>query len=93
MVVTKHTKAHFHYTLHAGRELELHISRTEAERLVKRWAGALRKNKRGHRTYFILHAHMGRTWNRLSVTTHAHAHRERKARESALPAHQYPFRG
>jgi hypothetical protein len=67
-----------------GGSISLHISRTEAADLVKKWAAALKRSQRGHRTYYIMELHKGRAYDRLIVETHHHVARKRVA-EDAKP--------
>jgi hypothetical protein len=76
----------FHYRLH-GRydEISLHISRSEALKLIAGISCQLKKRRsKGHREYFILHAHKARIWHRLSVTHHSAHKRHADKRLDAI---------
>ncbi|GEM_PF-4672395 len=83
MAVHNHIRPVFHHTLHGkirGGHLTLSITRAEAAAIIKKWSAALKRAKRGHRTYFLMHVHKGFAYDRLVVETHLH--RERKRKES-----------
>lgn len=78
----------FHYRLHGRHdEISLHISRAEALKLIAGLTAQLRKRSaKGHREYFVLHAHKGRIWHRLSVSHHSAIRRHAGARLDAIHA-------
>jgi hypothetical protein len=86
-MAASHGTTVFHHRLHGrirGGSLTLHITRTEAADLIKKWSAALKRSQRGHRTYYIMHVHKGHAYDRLIVETHHHVARKRAA-EDAKP--------
>jgi hypothetical protein len=78
----------FHYKLHGRHdEISLHISRAEAIKLIQGIRCKLKQRQsKGHREYFILHAHKARIWHRLTVTHHSASRRHGAARLDAVHA-------
>lgn len=67
----------FCYKLHGRHnEISLHISRTEALKLLAGLTAQLQKRRqKGHREFFLLTAKRGRIFHKLTVTHHAAHHR------------------
>jgi len=65
----------FHYRLHARHDaVTLHISRREALKLLAGLTCQLKKHRqKGHREFFLLTAHHGQVFHKLTVT-HVDAH-------------------
>lgn len=82
MICSHSSKPHFHHTLHGklhGGDITLELSRSEAAAIIKKWNLAIRRSARGHRTFFIMHVHKGKSWNKLVVETHHHRARMGRA--------------
>ncbi len=86
-MAVKDGKAFYYKLLGRRDEISLHISRAEALKLVAGISSQLKKRRsKGHTEYFILHAHKGRIWHRLSVTHHsAHLRHCAERAEAKLP--------
>jgi hypothetical protein len=85
MSATQHSRTTFTHRLHGkirGGSITLHITRSEAADIIKKWSAALKRSQRGHRTYFIMHCHKGLPYDRLIVETHHHVARKRSADEA-----------
>jgi hypothetical protein len=77
----------FHYRLHARHDaVTLHISRREALKLLAGLTCELKKHRqKGRREFFLLTAHRGQVYHKLSVT-HVDAH-VRHVSKSAAERH------